>query len=90
MKKLFPLLVVVSFLSWACEDEEESGASCADLTAAYATSAAAVTDNATCDASMVDLIAWLDAGCDTEDAYDADTEAMFRDGTYCDSLYPES
>ena len=90
MKKLFPLLVAVGFLSWACEDEEESGASCTDLLTAYSTSAAAVTDNATCDASMADLIAWVDAGCDTEDSYTDEQIAMFSDGSYCDSLYPES
>ncbi len=61
-----------------------------DLALANSTSAQAVTDNATCDAWIVDLIAWLDAGCDTEDSYDADTEAAFRDGSYCDAAYPES
>ena len=90
MKKLFPLLLAVGFHSWACEDEEESAASCMDLALANSTSAQAVTDNATCDAWIVDLIAWLDAGCDTEDSYDADTEAAFRDGSYCDAAYPES
>ena len=90
MKKIFPLLVAVGFFSWACEDEEESAASCMDLALAYSTSYAAVTDHATCDASIDDLIAWLDAGCDTEGSYDADAEATFRDGSHCDALYPES
>ena len=90
MNRFYLLFISAGLLFWACEDEEESAASCNDLALAYSTSYAAVTDHATCDASMDDLIAWLDAGCDTEGSYDADTEATFRDGSHCDALYPES
>lgn len=72
MKKLFPLLVAVSFLSWACEDDEDSGADCTSLGQDYAaafeawtTAVAAGEDGTTeCEATVAAYQAGVDAGCE--------------------------
>ena len=93
MKKLFPLLIAVGFISWACEDDEDAASSCTDLLMAQVTSLETYTAEGgntkeNCDAYAADFVAWYDGGCDESGTYTDEVVEPYRDGTYCESLFP--